>query len=343
MHVALIGVTGYAGTTLFQLLSTHPAVDTIHCYGHDLTAAVPLATAVPALRFLAPAAQLEPYAPETVMADNDAVFFATSAGVTSQLATPYLAAQFPVIDLSGDFRLHDPATYTAWYHRPAASADALAQAYYGLAEFGDAADHPYIANPGCYATATLLGLAPLIQHHLIDPQTLVVDAKSGTSGAGKTLSEMTHFSNTNEDVQLYKVNEHQHIPEIVQQLHAWDPTITSLQFTTTLIPVSRGILSTIYAKATPTQAAAVSAAFTTTYADQPWVQYLGPALPTLKTVVGSNYCAIGTRYNPTTHTLMVASVIDNLIKGAGGQAIQNFNQYFGLPATAGLPALVTMP
>ncbi|WP_125703341.1 N-acetyl-gamma-glutamyl-phosphate reductase [Lacticaseibacillus daqingensis] len=343
MQVALIGVTGYSGMTLYQMLLSHPAIKAVTLYGHNLTTPTPLATLVPPLGFLTPDAMVQPYSATRIMATTEAVFFATSAGVTRQLAAPYLAAQFPVIDLSGDFRLKDPAAYTAWYHQPAAPAEALASAYYGLAEFGSAAGHAYVANPGCYATATLLALAPLVQQHLIDPARIIVHAMSGTSGAGKSLSTATHFSVTDENLQLYKLNQHQHLPEMLQQLQAWDPTIKALQFSTTLLPVTRGLMSTCYLTCTPAQAAQVDQAFTTTYANQPWVQYLGETMPTLKTVVGANYCAIGAVYNPATQCLMVVSVIDNLIKGAGGQALQNFNQFFGFAPTAGLPTTVTLP
>lgn len=341
MNVALVGVTGYSGMVLYQLLQQHPEVATVRLFGHPDSQPQPLMEAVP--NFVADQTLIEPLDTATVMASCDVIFFATSAGVTTELAGPFIEADFPVIDLSGDYRLQDPQTFTKWYHKPAPATAALQNSHYGLVEFANAAGHNYIANPGCYATATLLGLAPLVQQQLIDPASIIVDAKSGTSGAGKKLAASTHFSQTDENLQLYKVNQHQHIPEIMQQLKIWNANVPAIQFTTTLLPIVRGIMDTIYAKSEAT-AEQLQAAFTATYADSPFVRVL-PAgqLPTLKEVVGTNYCDLGISYNPVTHTVLVVSVIDNLVKGAAGQAVQNFNQYFGFSATAGLQLTAVMP
>lgn len=341
MNVALVGVTGYSGMVLYQLLQQHPEVATVRLFGHPDSQPQPLMAAVP--NFIGDQTLIEPLDAAMVMASCDLIFFATSAGVTTELATPFIEADFPVIDLSGDYRLEDPETFTKWYHKPAPAAAALQQSHYGLAEFADAAGHTYIANPGCYATATLLGLAPLVQQHLIDSASIIVDAKSGTSGAGKKLATSTHFSQTDENLQLYKVNQHQHIPEIMQQLKIWDASVPAIQFTTTLLPLVRGIMDTIYAK-TDATAEQLHAAFAKTYADSPFVRVLPVGqLPTLKEVVGTNYCDLGISYNPVTHTVLVVSVIDNLVKGAAGQAVQNFNQYFGFSTTAGLQLAAVMP
>lgn len=341
MNVALVGVTGYSGMVLYQLLQQHPEVTTVRLFGHPDSQPQPLMEAVP--NFVADQTLIEPLDTATVMASCDVIFFATSAGVTTELAGPFIEADFPVIDLSGDYRLQDPQTFTKWYHKPAPATAALQNSHYGLVEFANAAGHNYIANPGCYATATLLGLAPLVQQQLIDPASIIVDAKSGTSGAGKKLAASTHFSQTDENLQLYKVNQHQHIPEIMQQLKIWNANLPAIQFTTTLLPIVRGIMDTIYAKSEAT-AEQLQAAFTATYADSPFVRVL-PAgqLPTLKEVVGTNYCDLGISYNPVTHTVLVISVIDNLVKGAAGQAVQNFNQHFGFDATAGLQLATVLP
>lgn len=341
MNVALVGVTGYSGMVLYQLLQQHPEVTTVRLFGHPDSQSQPLMEAVP--NFVADQTLIEPLDTATVMASCDVIFFATSAGVTTELAGPFIEADFPVIDLSGDYRLQDPQTFTKWYHKPAPATAALQNSHYGLVEFANAAGHNYIANPGCYATATLLGLAPLVQQQLIDPASIIVDAKSGTSGAGKKLAASTHFSQTDENLQLYKVNQHQHIPEIMQQLKIWNANLPAIQFTTTLLPIVRGIMDTIYAKSEAT-AEQLQAAFTATYADSPFVRVL-PAgqLPTLKEVVGTNYCDLGISYNPVTHTVLVISVIDNLVKGAAGQAVQNFNQHFGFDATAGLQLATVLP
>lgn len=347
MKVGLVGVSGYAGTVLYQLLMQHPHVDEVVLYGHSAVN-IHLSELMPYLT-LHKDAMIYAFTPAKVMAETDCVFFATSAGVTSTVAHEFIAADFPVIDLSGDMRLHDPAVYAKWYKKePAAAAD-LAAASYGLTEFNHEPGN-YIANPGCYATATILGLAPLVQAHALLPRTIIVDAKSGLSGAGKKLTASSHFEQVNENVTLYKPNAHQHIPEIVQQLQVFDPSITTLQFMTTLIPVNRGIMSTIYAQVTPKlqeqgQAAVektLAAAFEKAYGSAPFVHLAGAALPSIRDVAYSNNTAIGWVYNAETGVVMVVSVIDNMLKGAAGQAIENFNLHFGFPQTCALPQMPTL-
>ena len=209
MNVGLVGVTGYSGSVLYELLLRHPNVDKVNLYGHSQKVAQPLEEVLPQLRRRD---NILPYDSADIMKNNDMVFFATSAGVTTKLAQPFIENDFPVIDLAGDFRLKADV-YEKWYKKPAPKSEYLTKAHYGLADFTSSKGSKYIANPGCYATATILALAPLVKYHLIDPSSIVVDAKSGTSGAGKKLSQSTHFSQTNENLQLYKVNQHQHIPE----------------------------------------------------------------------------------------------------------------------------------
>ncbi|WP_436648820.1 NAGSA dehydrogenase family protein [Lactiplantibacillus plantarum] len=294
MQVALVGVTGYSGMVLYRLLKQHPEIDRIQLYGHMGATTVALKTV--AAMYQKETAVIRPFDATAIMRDNAIVFFATSAGITRQLALPFIAAHFPVIDLSGDFRLHDPEQYQRWYQRDPAPATALAQASYGL------------------------------------------------SGAGKRATAASHYVAVNDNLSLYKLNQHQHIPEMMQQLQQWWSAISAIEFTTTLIPATRGIMTTIYAKAksalTTTQ---VRAAFTATYHEQPFVQVLPTGMPTLKDVVGSNNCALGVDYNPVTNTIVVVSVIDNLMKGAAGQAVQNFNRYFDFAVTAGLPTLPVFP
>ncbi|MBZ3776148.1 N-acetyl-gamma-glutamyl-phosphate reductase [Lentilactobacillus otakiensis] len=342
MQVALVGITGYAGMVLYQLLRQHPEVDDINLYDHKLTENEKLSKMVPA--FYADSTEVQPYTPDAIMADNQMVFFATSAGVTSQLSRPYIAAGFPVIDLSGDLRLNDEDEYQRWYHKPSASRQAMTQAHYGLADFESAAGKKYVANPGCYATATLLGLAPLIQHDLIDLDTIIVDAKSGTSGAGKNPAQSTHFTQANDNLQIYKPNQHQHIPEIMLELQSWNHNVKAIQFMTTLIPITRGIMSTIYAKVKPgVDGDQINQAYEETYSDKSFVNYMGEHLPDIKQVVGTNNCNIGVVYNPVTNTVMADSVIDNLLKGAAGQAVQNFNQMFNYKETSGLELQTFLP
>lgn len=343
MHVAILGATGYSGNVLFNLLAQHPNVDAIKLYGHEGGKASRfLDDEVPA--FFSAHLPILPFNPEEIMANNDLLFCATPAGVTKDLMEPFILADFPVIDLSGDFRLTDPAVYEKWYHKKAAPAGLLEKATYGLAEFPEENPGKYIANPGCYATATLLGLAPLVIEHMIQTNAIIVDAKSGVSGSGKKLSPSSQYNFINENVWLYKMNKHQHIPEIMQKLNEWDSHIPAIQFSTTLIPVTRGIMATIYLKPLKEYTnEQLLECFHQFYDDAPFVRFRDNDLPTIKEVAGSNFCDIGINYNPVTNTITLVSVIDNLMKGAAGQAIQNFNLLWNLEPTSGLPTLPIFP
>ncbi|GAP04474.1 N-acetyl-gamma-glutamyl-phosphate reductase [Fructobacillus tropaeoli] len=336
MNAAITGVTGYAGMQLYALLQEHPEVETINVYQHDLDDAIPLVDLNPRLNL--PHPQLAyPYDSQEIMANNDLIFLATPAGVAINLAEPFLKAHFPVIDLSGDFRLKDPAEYEKWYHLSPAKETDLQNAYYGLADIYENPGASYIANPGCYATATLLGLAPAVMGDLIEPDSIVVDAKSGLSGAGKSLSSSSHFSRSNENLQIYKANQHKHIPEILAELSKWNPKVQHLQFMTTLVPIDRGIMATIYAKVKPgIDEMAILNYYHDLYDEDPFVQICDDYLPDIKSVIGTNNCKIGLTFNPVTGYLTIDAVIDNMLKGAAGQAIQNMNQLLNYPVTAGL-------
>lgn len=335
MNIAVVGVTGYSGQCLYQLLLQHPQVTQIDLYGHDDQTIVLDPFEAP---YLTAETTLKAFDAAKIMAEDDVIFFATPSGVTSQMATDFIKADFPVIDLSGDYRMATSARYEKWYHKDSAPQWALDKASYGLAEFDELTTN-YIANPGCYATAALLGMAPLVQDQLIEPNSLIVDAKSGATGSGKKASAATHFVHVNENLQLYKLNQHQHIPEIVQELQNWNQAVQAIEFNTTLLPIDRGILETIYA--TPKQQMTESQLFEhyqQTYADKPFVRvYPKGRVPDILSVVGTNNCNIGVTYNAATNKIMIVSVIDNLLKGAAGQAIQNFNKLFHLPETTALP------
>lgn len=335
MNIALVGVTGYSGQCLYQLLLNHPEIDEIDLYGHpgDRQDYGPLDDALN----MNIHSGIKKFDIDEILKRDQVIFFATPAGVTAKAALPFLKADFPVIDLSGDYRLATPAAYTHWYHKTSAPQWALVQASYGLAEFTTLKTN-YVANPGCYATATLLGLIPLVQQGWLEATSIIVDAKSGATGAGKKASPTTHFVHVNENLQLYKINQHQHIPEILRCLQTWQPDLTALQFNTTLLPIDRGIMATIYA--TPKQpltANKLNELYQVAYVHKPFVHIYPKGVPTLKEVVGTNNCAIGTTYNPDTNKIMIVSVIDNLLKGAAGQAVQNFNKLFDFPETTALP------
>lgn len=339
--VAIIGISGYSGLELLRLLHGHSEVTVVGVYGTS-TVGEKLTALFPKLQGYAEYAGLtiKQFDAAEIMATADLVFFATPAGIAVIHAADFIHAEFPVIDLSGDFRLQDPSQYEKWYARPASHAQLLAKADYVLADF-DTPKTAYISNPGCYATATLLSLAPLYKEALIQYDSVIVDAKSGLSGAGKKLTDSSHYVNANENVSMYKLNQHQHIPEIINKLMTWQEKTLPIQFSTSLIPVTRGIFVSTYAKlAADVSFEQVREAYEKTYRDSYFVTVCEEGhLPDLHHVVGTNVTAIGLGYNPLTNTLTVVTVIDNLVKGAAGQAIQNMNHFFNFDEKAGLDLL----
>ncbi|SJZ69433.1 N-acetyl-gamma-glutamyl-phosphate reductase [Pilibacter termitis] len=339
--VAIVGVTGYSGVELVRLLLTHPSVEINGLYAHS-TAGQLMNEQYPSLSSICEQ-EIQVFDAKKIMEENDAVFFATPSGVSKKDAISFIQADFPVIDLSGDFRLNQEE-YEKWYHSPACEQKYLDKAQYSLADLERAEKH-YIANPGCYATATLLALHPIAQTDWFDVESIIVDAKSGLSGAGKKLSETSHFSFISDNLFLYKQNQHQHIPEIVQKLQTWNEEIPYIQFQTTLVPATRGIFISCYIKMKKELSEQdIYDWYERVYKGKKFIRLQNKnTLPSMKQVVGSNYCDIGLSYNSTTHVLTVVSVIDNLIKGAAGQAIQNFNQLFGMDETLGLQLAPVFP
>lgn len=338
IRVGIVGATGYSGVELIRLLSRHPQVKITALYsssaeGTELAAAFPHLQQVNLPR-------LEAIDPQAIVQANDVVFLATPAGVSRDLSPKLLAAGGKVIDLSGDFRLAAPDVYQTWYQKQPASEELLAQAVYGLNEWHEAEvrEARLVANPGCYPTAALLGLLPLAKSGWVEPQSWIIDAKSGVSGAGRGVSLGTHFSEVNESVSAYKVGKHQHTPEIEQELSRQTGVPTVVQFTPHLIPMTRGILVTAYGQLTKSvRAEELQELYEATYADKPFVR-VRPygSHPRTKEVYGSNYCDIAVHLDSRTGRVIVLSVIDNMVKGAAGQAVQNLNTMFGLNPTEGL-------
>jgi N-acetyl-gamma-glutamyl-phosphate reductase len=279
--------------------------------------------------------------------ENDVVFLATPAGVSAKLSPQVVELGGKVIDLSGDFRLESGDVYQAWYKHEPAPADWLKKSVYGLTEWNheQVAEASLIANPGCYPTATLLALIPLAKSGWVDPRSWIVDAKSGVSGAGRGVSLGVHYSEINESIHAYKVGKHQHTPEIEQEIARQSGTEAIIQFTPHLVPMTRGILVTAYGQLTEqvTQAQ-VQELLASTYADKPFVR-VRPAgsHPRTKEVYGSNYCDIAVHVDERTQKVILLSVIDNMVKGAAGQAIHNMNIMLGLPETMGLPLVPVFP
>lgn len=343
MKVSIIGVTGYSGIELVRLLLQHPYVEIVSIHSHSQNGKE-IAEYLPHLKQLLDL-PLEPINSTEVMAKAELVFFATPSGISKEIATAFVEADFPIIDLSGDFRLKTDGQYEKWYKNSSAPFDFLQNAHYGLADFYSKPTSKLIANPGCYATGTLLSLAPLVEQELIETDSIIVDAKSGLSGAGKNLSEASHFVNCNENMTLYKMNSHQHIPEIMQQLQKWDQSIPAIQFSTSLIPVTRGIFITTYArskeKLTQEQLWQVYRSF---YQAKPFIRVQEQNVyPNLRQIIGSNFCDIGVAYNEVTNIITVVTVLDNLVKGAAGQAVHNLNHLAGWPETTGLNLVPIYP
>ena len=328
-RIAVAGATGYTGQELLRLLSRHPSVTVTAAMSSGATASRKL----PALSRLW-GGEVVPLSPDTLKT-ADVVFLALPDVAAAGLAPELVDAGVRVIDLSGAFRLKDQAARARWYpetHRvPAGTA-------YGLTELerSAVADARLVANPGCYPTATLLALAPLVSAGLLIPGAdIVVDAKSGVSGAGKTPSERTHFSEIHGSIAAYGVFGHRHGAEIEQGAAA-DGRTPSVTFVPHLVPLDRGILATIYVRLAPgTTEESLGDLYQQAYGSAPFVRLVGSSLPEIKHVVHTNFCDVGWRVDPSGRAVLV-SVIDNLLKGASGQAVQNLNVMLGVDERTGL-------
>lgn len=338
IRAAIVGSTGYGGVELIRLLQSHPYV-TITSVISSSSAGTSFADSFPHLAEIH-TDLLDGVDVELIRGKADVVFLATPHGVSLKLAPEFLAAGLKVIDLSGDYRLKDGETYRKWYkHEPAAAAD-VERAVYGLAEvYGEQVKTTdFVSNPGCYTTTSLLGLYPAVKAGWIDPNSIIIDAKSGVSGAGRGLSLGNHYSEVNENFKAYKVNSHQHTPEIEQVLSEAAGRPVVVTFTPHLVPMTRGIMATTYATMTEKRSAeAFVEQYRQFYEGRKFVR-VRPAgqLPATKEVYGSNYCDIGFSADERTGRITIISVTDNLVKGAAGQAIQNLNLTMGWDETLGL-------
>jgi N-acetyl-gamma-glutamyl-phosphate reductase len=325
-RVAVAGATGYTGQELVRLLARHPAVRLTLATS---SGAASSARRLPALARLWDGA-ITPLEPGVLKREADVVFLALPDMAAAEIAPTLVDEGVRVIDLSGAFRLRDQAVRARWYPE---SSRLPVDVAYGLTEHEREAirNARLVANPGCYPTAALLPLAPLAAAGLLVPGVdVIVDAKSGVSGAGKTPSERTHFSECYGSLSAYGVFAHRHGAEIEQGLGR------SVTFTPHLVPLDRGILATIYVRVPPgTTEEALGDIYQRAYSGEPFVRLVGAALPEIKHVAHTNFCDIGWRVDPSGRVVIV-SVIDNLLKGASGQAVQNMNVMLGVPETAGL-------
>jgi N-acetyl-gamma-glutamyl-phosphate reductase len=329
-RIAVAGATGYTGQELLRILSRHPAVAVTAAMSSGTTAARKL----PALARLWPG-EITPLS-QDALRGADVVFLALPDAAAAELAPALVDAGVRVIDLSGAFRLTQVSERARWYPETHRVPEGTV---YGLTELRrDAiAGARLLANPGCYPTATLLALAPVAASGLLADGDIIVDAKSGVSGAGKTPSERTHFSECHGSLAAYGVFGHRHGAEIEQGVAAAQGSARSVTFVPHLVPLDRGILSTIYVRLRPgTTEDTLADVYQQTYPSAPFVRLVGSSLPEIKHVAHTNFCDIGWRVDASSGRAVLVSVIDNLLKGASGQAVQNLNVMLGLDERAGL-------
>ena len=343
LAVGVVGGTGYTGVELLRLLIMHPQVD-LKCVTSRSEAGKPVADMFSNLRGFTELCFTEPEI-ETLAA-CDVVFFATPNGTAMKMVVELLEKGVRVIDLAADFRLQDPAVWKLWYGMDHACEDILKEAVYGLPEINRAAIESarVVANPGCYPTAVTLGFLPLIEKGLIDDQHLIADAKSGVSGAGRGASVATLQAESAENFKPYAVEGHRHLPEIKQTLGGVASHGVGLTFVPHLLPMIRGIEATLYATIKADTSVDLQQLYTERYADEPFVDVLpNGTMPETRSVKGANMCRISVFRPQQGDTIVVSSVIDNLVKGAAGQAIQNMNIMFKFDETLGLNQVAMLP
>ena len=340
--VGVVGGTGYTGVELLRLLALHPDVQ-LHAVTSRGEAGTRVADLFPNLRGHVDLAFTEP--DMDVLAACDLVFFATPNGVAMGMARELLERGVRLIDRAADFRLRDADAWRQWYGMEHACPDLLQEAVYGLPEVNRAAiaGARLVANPGCYPTAVQLGLLPLIEAGCIDREGLIADCKSGVSGAGRGAAVATLLSEAAESLKAYAVPGHRHLPEIRQGLERAAGAAVGLTFVPHLTPMIRGIHATLYARLTDGDVD-VQAVFEARYRAEPFVDVLpAGSHPETRTVKGANDCRIAVHQAPDGQTLVVLSVIDNLVKGAAGQAVQNMNIMLGVEERSGLRLVGLIP
>jgi len=336
-RAGIVGATGYTGAELVRLLSIHPeikltALTSRQYAGQRFDHVYPALSGVTDL-------SCEAYAADELCDKTDVIFTALPHSLPMQHIPELIRSGKKVVDLSADFRFKDPEAYEAAY-QPHAAKELLKNAVYGLSEIysepiGQAS---LVGNPGCYPTSVLLPLVPLIKNNLIDPDSIIADSKSGVSGAGRSPSLTTHFCEVNESFKAYKITTHRHTPEMEEVLSLHANRQITISFVPHLVPMTRGMLSTIYVTPNPdTGPKAIRECLHIFYQNRPFVRILPEdRMPDTLHVRGSNYCDIGLKMDGRNQRMVIVSVIDNLVKGASGQAVQNMNIMLGLDETTGL-------
>ncbi len=345
--VGLVGVTGYTGMELARILLNHPHMELVRATsrneaGKKLEAIYPFlrGTRLGALEITQPD-------PADLAKACELCFLAVPHKAAMETADALLAAGLLVVDLSADFRLRDKAVYEAWYKTEHTRTARLAEAVYGLVElYSDAVKTArLVANPGCYPTSSILGLAPALKNGLVETGDIVIDAKSGASGAGRKAAVGTLFCEIHDSFRAYGLPTHRHTPEIEQEISLLAGSDVTVSFNTHILPIDRGILSTIYTRLRDgVDINAVRAAYENYYAVKQWVRVFPQGvLPETRWVRGTMFCDIGLVVDPRTRRLIILSAIDNLCRGASGQAVANANLMLGLPVDAGLDLAPLMP
>ena len=344
MKVGILNVTGYAGVELARILFRHPAAEITSITGRSM-AGKSIGEVFPHL------AGLNMTITEDITESVDVVFSALPHAASAERLAPLIRDGVKVVDISADFRLKDVAEYERWYSTTHPCPEFLEEAVYGLPELhkSEVEEANIVGNPGCYPSAAILALAPALKAGIIEPE-IIVDAKSGVSGAGRGFSFNTHYSEVNESVKAYGIDGHRHLPEIIQELSLISPNgKLNLTFTPHLIPMTRGIFASCYA---PLKEGAISSGkgavrevkelYHEFYKNEPFANVVA-APPATKHTLGSNECVIYPTVDTRTNRLMVFSCLDNLVKGAAGQAVQNMNLMFGLPEDEGLNHVALYP
>ncbi|HEX2048695.1 MAG TPA: N-acetyl-gamma-glutamyl-phosphate reductase [Acidimicrobiales bacterium] len=338
-RVGVVGASGYAGAELLRLCHAHPDLELAWATG-DTQAGTLVGGLYPSLAAAYPGLAFQSFEP-AMAADVDLVFLALPHGASQRVMPEVLAAGPKVVDLGADFRLRNPAIYERWYGEAHVAAELLERFAYGLPELhrDEIAKADAVASAGCYPTAAALALAPLTDAGLVETTNIVVDAASGVSGAGRTLKHATHFGTANEDFTAYGLLDHRHTPEMEQSVGA------TVLFTPHLAPMTRGILATCYARpaaATSIDPNEVLGLLEDAYADEPFV-VVSPTSPSTKATWGSNAVHLTARYDQRTGWILVLAALDNLVKGASGQAVQCANILLGVAETAGLSPIGVYP
>lgn len=342
LQVAIVGATGFTGSELVRILCTHPQVE-IHTITSESKKGAVYSQLNPQFKGIC---DLELISMAQLDWDSvDLIYLALPHRVSMSFVKDHHEKNIPIIDLSGDFRLNDAPTYEHWYQKEHEIPELVPSVAYGMPELhaDQIGNSKIVANPGCFPTSSILPLAPLVAEDVIEMDSIIIDSKSGVTGAGAKSKAVNHFNTANENFKAYGLKKHRHTIEIEQQLNGLSDSEVRVQFTPHLLPLDRGILSTIYARPKDEISdEALYEIYRDYYQGAPFVRWSDQA-PTVKQVRGSNYCDLYSTYDERTCNIISIAAIDNLVKGAAGQAVHNMNLMMGWPETQGLEQIPLQP